>query len=299
MLVRGITKGIIVATAVGVLSFSSGVGAQNAADEEEKITLSPSSREVTSDAGEVIDGTMKIINNGDVAYDFTVYARPYSVNAENYDPNFTDQKPNADLYKWVQFQKTEYSIEPDQTVEVPYTIRVPENAAPGGHYGVLFAETQAKAIGSTGVARQKRVGKIVYATVNGEYQTAGDLKEFILPFWQTDQPIESSVRIENTGNVDYRAQVSTVAKDIFGRTKFKYTGDPVILPGTVRSAEMRWENAPSFGFFTVEQTAKFLDKEHKNSGYVLITPAWFPFILVAIILAGGAYAVLQRRKSRR
>lgn len=298
LLSQNVTAVFVLATLLGVLAVPVSAFAQEDTSEVEKITLSPSSRDLKTDAGATVTGSMKIINNGTMAYDFTVYARPYSVSTEAYGPNFTDQKPNADLYKWVQFQQTEYSIEPGQTIEVPYTLNVPENAAPGGHYGVLFAETKEREISGTGVARQKRVGKIVYATVNGEYQTNGALKEFILPFWQTDTPLESSVRIENSGNVDFRASVSTVAKDVFGRTKFKYTGDPIVLPGTVRLAEMKWETAPNFGLYNVQQTVTFLDQKHQNSGYVLLTPIWFPIVLGIIIVAGGAHAVLQRRKHR-
>lgn len=280
-------------------AFASQVFAVETNGTVEKITLSPSSRTIKQDAGGSVSGVMKIINDGDTAYDFSVYARPYSVNSETYDPNFTVVKANADLYKWVQFEKTRYSIEPGQTVEVGYTINIPQGAAPGGHYGILFAETQERELGTTGVARQKRVGMVVYATVNGEYKTSGAFKEFILPFWQTNSPMISSARVENTGNIDFRADVSTTAKDIFGRTKYSYTGDPIVLPETTRLAEMKWENAPNFGIFKVDQSVEFLDQKYQNSGYVLIAPRWAPVVLIVITAAGAAYAVLQRRANRR
>ena len=265
----------------------------------EKITLSPSSRTLKEDAGNDISGTMKVINDGDVAYDFTVYARPYSVTGEQYNPDFTANKSNTDLYKWVRFEKTKYSIEPGQTVEVKYMILIPKAAAPGGHYGVLFAETQARDLASTGVARQKRVGKVIYATVNGEYKITGAFKEFILPFWQNRAPMISSARVENTGNVDFRATVTTTAKDLFGQTKFSYTGDPIVLPDTTRLIEMNWQDAPNFGLFRVSQSVAFLDQKQQSSSFVLIAPKWALVVLIVMLSAGAAYAVLQRRTNRR
>lgn len=297
--IKQVAIGLLAVVSLSAGYATSSVLAQESDDAMERITLSPSSRQIKAAAGSVLGGTMKIINSGDVAYDFTVYARPYSVSNENYDPNFTDSKPNADLYKWVQFQQTKYSVEPGQSVEVPYVIQIPSGAAPGGHYGVLFAETQEQEVGSTGVARQKRVGKIIYATVNGEFRTSGELKEFILPSWQRQAPVTSSARIANTGNTDFEAKVSTVAKDLFGRVKFRYTGDPIVLPETTRLIEMKWENAPSFGLFNVTQKVEFLDQKHENSGYLLIAPIWFPILLVGLILLGGIYAVLKRRNNRR
>ncbi|MEB0161191.1 hypothetical protein, partial [Pseudomonas sp. AH2 (2023)] len=63
-------------------------------------------------------------------------------------------------------------LNPGENVEVPYTISVPADATPGGHYSVIFAETQVAE--DTGqIARKKRVGAIVYATVDGDYIMSG------------------------------------------------------------------------------------------------------------------------------
>lgn len=275
------------------------VSAADSNDGTERITLSPSSTTLKLDAGEIGSGTMKIKNDGDVAYGFSVYARPYGVTNELYEPDFTNQQSNAGVYKWIQFDQTKYQIQPGETIEVQYTLRVPVDAAPGGHYGVLFAETDERGLEGTGVARKKRVGNLLYVTVNGSYKTSGTFKEFILPFWQTSAPVVSSVRVENTGNVDFRAKVSTTAKDLFGQTKYSYTGDPIVLPDTTRLMEMKWEAAPNFGFFKVSQVVEFLGQKHQNSGYVLIAPRWAPVVLIVILSAGAAYAVLRRRTNRR
>ena len=265
----------------------------------ERITMSPSSTSIQLNAGATTQGSMKVKNDGGVAYGFSVYARPYGVSNELYAPDFTTHKSNTNIYKWVQFDQTRYQVAPGEEVEVRYTIRVPADAAPGGHYGVLFAETDERGLEGTGVARKKRVGNLLYVTVDGEYKTSGAFKEFILPFWQTSAPLVSSVRVENNGNVDFRANVTTTAKDLFGRTKYRYTGDPITLPGTIRLMEMKWEKAPNFGVFKVDQSVEFLGQKHVNDGYVLIAPRWVPVVLIVILSAGAAYAVLQRRNNRR
>lgn len=293
----------VTAAAVSVaLAMVFGAGAakaQSTEAEAERITLSPSSTSLTVDAGETVTGSMKVVNDGSVAYGFNVYARPYAVSNELYDPDFTKQAANTNVYKWVQFSQTSYAIEPGQTIDVKYTLRVPADAAPGGHYGVLFAETNERGLEGTGVARKKRVGNLLYITVNGAYKTQGSLEKFILPFWQFKAPVVSSLRIKNSGNADFKTKVTTVAKDIFGQTKFTYTGDPIVLPDTTRLVEMKWEKAPAFGLFKVQQTAEFLGQKHEHSGYVLIAPRWFPVALILILLAVGAYAVRQKRQVRR
>jgi hypothetical protein len=242
---------------------------------------------------------MKVINDGDTAYTMSVYARPYGVTNEQYYPDFTSQNVNANVYKWVQFDQTKYQVEPGQSVDVRYTLHVPTNAAPGGHYGVLFAETGADEIASTGVARKNRVGNLLYVTVNGKNIEQGVFKEFILPSWQTSAPMVSAVRLQNTGNVDFRAKVTTIAKDMFGRTKYAYTGDPIVLPETTRLADMNWTNAPNFGIFRVEQSVEFLNQKKQNSSFVLIAPKWALIVVILVIIAGVAYAFVRRRGNRR
>jgi hypothetical protein len=290
---------IVVAAVVALVLFASISVSAADSDVTERITLSPSSTTLKLDAGETSRGVMKITNDGGVPYGFSVYARPYGVSNELYEPNFTSQQSNAGVYKWVQFDQTKYQIKPGETIEVQYTLRVPADAAPGGHYGVLFAETDERGLEGTGVARKKRIGNLLYVTVNGSYKTSGTFKEFILPFWQTDAPVISSARVENTGNVDFRAKISTTAKNVFGQTKYSYIGDPIVLPDTTRLMDMKWEAAPNFGFFKVNQTVELLGEKHQNSGYVLIAPRWAPIVLIIILSAGAAYAVLRRRSNRR
>ena len=60
----------------------------------------------------------------------------------SYEGDFDSKSSTSDAYQWVTFEKTEYHLEPGQRVEVPYRVSVPNDAASGGHYGVIFAETQ-------------------------------------------------------------------------------------------------------------------------------------------------------------
>jgi hypothetical protein len=264
----------------------------------ERITLSPVSKRYNLSVGQAVKDSMIIINDGDTSYDFVVYARPYSVVNEQYDPNFSDTKDNSDVYQWVQFDQTRYHLEPGDRVEVGFTLRVPQRAAPGGHYGALFAETQPKSGDNSSVARKKRVGSIVYATVKGPYLTEGKFEEFLAETWQKRPPLTASTRVTNTGNVDFQTKVSVQITDLFGRQKYGFEGDYVILPRTTRQISTNWSEAPGFGLFKVAQTAEFLNKKSESSKYVLMMPRWVPIMLGLFVIAGGLYAVISRRKKR-
>lgn len=272
--------------------------AQSTPEPKESITASPSSESFKINAGDTRRGSMRIINDGDVAYDFSVYARPYSVTNELYNPTFSIIKQNTDIFRWVQFEKTQYHLAPGQTAVVNYIMTVPADAAPGGHYGVLFAETRQGTSRSTGVVRQKRVGDLIFATVNGSYKTNGKLENFVLPNWQRHVPLTSEARVTNGGNVDFEVDATTTVQTVFGADKFRYHSNPRVLPGTTRLIIMNWESAPRFGIFRVTQQVSFLGQHHSHSGVVLLAPLWFAVVAPLIILFGAGYAIRNRRARR-
>jgi hypothetical protein len=266
----------------------------------ESIVMSPVSKHYEINAGASTSDTFKIINDGRVGYDFVVYARPYSVSSESYQPDFISKPQNADAYKWVQFDKPSYHIEPGQTIEVPYTVRVPKGSTPGGHYGVLFAETQPS--GDTQgnvVKRTKRVGAILYMTVKGDVRTGGTLKSVDVPFFQFNRPLTTAQRVKNNGNVDFTATTNMGVYDIFGGEKFKTAREYPVLPSTTRRAAVEWPNASWIGFYRVELTTSFLDTKSSSTHYVLLVPLWVYLTLALLIGARVLYAVARRKKNKK
>lgn len=266
---------------------------------QERITLSPASKLYTVDAGKTITNELTVINDGDVAYDFLVYARPYSVINNQYDnPNFTTTSPRTNLYGWVQFPETKFHIEAGKTVKVPYSIRVPAEAAPGGHYGVIFAETQPTSSQANGnaVLRKKRVGSIIYVTVNGDVKRAGETSGSSIPFWQVQPPLQATVAAKNTGNTHFTDTTQLTVRDVFGRIKYRAVKDYQVLPDTTRTITLTWDKASWFGLYKVETEQKFLGQSVTSEGFVLMMPRYLPAVLLVILAIGGVYAMLRRRK---
>ncbi|RYF27846.1 MAG: hypothetical protein EOO17_05615 [Chloroflexi bacterium] len=293
---------IIIATAAFTLSLLLPVSQAFAqTTDTESITLSPVSKKYKLNAGQTIDESMTVVNDGQTDYDFVVYSRPYSMpgGESNYDsPNFTQATANADAYSWVQLKQSKFRLKAGESTKIDYSIRVPANATPGGHYGVIFAETQPTQGENAGnaVIRKKRVGSIIYATVNGEYKTSGEIIGSMIPFWQPQPPLRVDGSVKNDGNVDFTNATKFEVKDVFGNVKYSIEKDFVVLPDTTRKMAFEWDKSPWFGLFKVELTQNALDKTTTDSGYVLIVPRYLPVLLIVFILAGGGYALFRRKK---
>lgn len=262
----------------------------------ESITLSPVAKRYELKAGETRTDELTVVNDGKEAYDFIAYAKPYSVASENYDPDFNTEATNSDAYRWVKFDKPKYRLEAGASTTVKYTLAVPEDAAPGGHYGVLFVETQPKPIigGGNAVARKKRVGAILYTTVEGTYRTGGKQESLDVPFLQFSPPLTAVLRTANDGNTDFIDSVTFRVSDIFGTLKYEEKKDYPVLPQTARKMTLEWKEATSFGLYKVDITSKFLDQSHSGSSFVLMVPAWALGILAALVVGLIAYLIVRR-----
>lgn len=293
----GLLAAVFFAIAVTVPADEASAATTDQAAITESILITPVSKRYELKAGTTKTDTVKVFNDGREDYNFIVYARPYSVDNEEYEPNFISESRNTNAYKWVQFEKASYFIKAGETVDVGYTIRVPEGAAPGGHYGVLFAETQpSENANGNAVKRKKRVGAIMYLTVDGKINRKGSLESIDTSFFQFTSPLRSSQRVSNSGNTDFQANTRTRVLDVFGRVKHDTQKEYTVLPETTRKMVSEWPGASWIGLYKVETNVKFLDTDRTSSSYVLLVPVWVYATLTVLITGRILYAVANRNK---
>lgn len=287
-------------TSVLVLSFGNiNANAQSTDTTLSKITLSPAVSKPSFDAGDKISDKLTVINDGNEGYTFVVYAGPFSVKDEDYDPNYTTVNASNQAYQWVQFEKTSFYLKAGERVDVPYTITVPKDAAPGGHYAVLFAETQPTP-NSASVSRKKRVGALLYMTVDGETKLQGSIESWSTNLWQKYAPIVSNVRIKNDGNTHFQADTSVTYKDIFGKKKFTLNQQSLILPGTTRRLPIEWQNPPKLGIFKVGGQVAMLDHtEQLPEKYIIFAPLWTIYVLIGLVVLAISPKLIKKIQSKR
>ncbi|MEJ0072550.1 MAG: hypothetical protein WDN27_00415 [Candidatus Saccharibacteria bacterium] len=284
----------VAAMFLGIIGTGSTAGA---APGDKTLTVSPATTKPTIDPGASIHGTFQIINQGEQDFSVTIYSAPYSVQGEEYTPDFTALPGHANVADWLKFTTAGADSKPGQALTVGYTLSVPAGTQPGGYYAVAFAET--KAPPNQGVVINERVGEIFYITVSGPVKQAGKLTSWSVPFLQK-QPLTSTVRLENDGGVHYASNVQIVVSDVFGRAKFTLNTQKEILPETIRRIPATWANAPPLGLFKVTGSATIVDaKEQLPTRYVLVMAPAVRIIfagIILLILLFGLYRLLRRRR---
>jgi len=277
-------SGLVAVALISLVSVLSSNSAK-AATTQQSLTLSPTSIVQSFDKDSSNNGSIQVINQGSSAYDFSVYATPYSVTGEEYKQDFSPIAGAVNIADWFSFPSSSYHIEPGQTVAVPYTITVPSGALSGGYYGVIFAEVKNPAV-VNGVTIKDRLGSIFYLTVNGPAVNRGSLLSWeVKPFQKPD--LTGYVRIADTGTLHFSATVNATVKDMFGFNKLTFTSVKEVLPQTVRKIPVTWTNTPFLGLYKISGSVSYLGKtETLGTKYVVVMSMVARYVLsgLAIIL---------------
>lgn len=289
---------LIVAAAASVLGLLL-LGQNAAAQEREEITMSPAQLRVGGEPGAPVSGKFKVANTGEVEFEFKVYANPYSVTNESYQADYENEAARGDAHKWVSFDITSGTLAPREIAEISYTITPPDNATPGSHYGVIFAETVPPDNAADVVVRAKRVGSVVRLNVAGDTALDGRTESIQLPsvWWQSS--IVAGIRVENTGNTEFDARTTLKIETLLGGELYNDEKTHAVFPGYPRYIEQDWGGNWRFGLYRATVTSDVLGEQTIVKRWVLLLPAWLISTLSILAIATAMYVGFRHLQRRR
>ena len=258
------------------------------------VTVGPAKIEYRADPGDVIEDTLILINEGNEKQTFySVFEKFTEVNGEK---KFLPAEP-TELANWFNLPKNA-TLEPGEQKRIPFTIEIPQNAPPGGHFAVIWwgnAPPESKQVSIT-----TRAGILVYLRVSGEINESGKLVSFSANnnnFFFFQLPENFNAIFKNDGNTYLKPQGEILIKNIFGRkiAAFNINEISVIfLPDNENNLKIakKFEKAPfAFGLYKAELTLRWGEKPEsiqKNIWFII-----FPWkhvlggILILIALLWG------------
>ena len=307
-MVKAYLKRILAVLAVSVLSFSAAlINSNTAVAEEDRPDIYLQVSPPTVQLGELDPGTSKsgeflVQNIGAKDFDFKVYAVPYQVEGQEYNPVYSTNNNYTQISKWITFDLTEGHLEPNGEQKVHYTINVPDNAPDGGEYASIMVETDSGNAEDATIKTVSRVGIVLYSHVGGVTNACGKILEQDLPTFLTQPPIYVTSLVENCGNIDLTASYTLQVYPLFSDEEIYTTEETpderITLPGTKRFNKVSWESAPAIGIYRVKQTIRFADKTEFIEKYVVICPIWL-IILIILFIGSIVFWLVMRSRSRR
>lgn len=206
------------------------------------IGISPVTFELTGNPGDVIENYVRVYNpNAENIVGIKIEVEDIAPTGEaGYVIVEPAETETYSLARWLKAEPEEFNLNPGEEKVVRFTVTVPENAEPGGHYGTILASTKAVAgPGVTGAMVIQRVGSLVLLTVPGEMKEELIVKEFTAPGYSEYGPIAFVVKLENKGTVHVRPVALVTITDFMGKKVADIAlTQRNILPEAVRKYEI-------------------------------------------------------------
>lgn len=277
LIFRLITFLIIISSFLGGTPFGYAAGSEDGLS----LSITPPLFQLDIGSGEFWSSTLKIVNIN--SYDLTVYASvvDFESTGEEGKGKFTpvlndSQSGPLSLAQWISITKDQIIIPKEKSVDVPFTVQVPENVEPGGHYAAILIGTQSLDAEQTkGPVLQVStfVSSLLFVRIKGDVREEGMIREFSTEKQFYQEPnVKIALRFENTGNVHLKPQGEIVIYNMQGKIKQKI---PVnegkdfgnILPQSVRKFDYTWEGDEDtfeIGRYKSVVTLSYGSESHKN-----------------------------------
>lgn len=231
---------------------------------EGDIVLGPGKIEVWLDPGEKVTKTIYFTNRTGRTVDFLVNIEDFKGSR---DPNegtifLGEEKGPYSLKDYLHPEVEKFTLEQGQRISLPVEISIPEDAEPGGRYGVVFAsalppkieeKTEEKEAKPT-IGIISRVGCLFFVRVKGNVTENGFLKNFetkdTKKYFEKG-PITFEFLYENNGNVHLIPYGIIEITNLFGKKVAEIEVDPYFaMPDSVRLREAKWDRGFLFGRYT-------------------------------------------------
>ncbi|MGW0390765.1 WxL protein peptidoglycan domain-containing protein [Streptomyces sp. NPDC003042] len=267
-------------------------------------------------AGSTVGDSVTILNTSDKELTFQVFATD-AVNTPSggaFALLPAEAQPK-DVGAWIALPPetaTTVTVPPKGRKDVPFTVKVPEDAAPGDHVGGIVALNTAvegvRQDGKVQVGVKRSVGARMYFRVPGPVTPGLSVEDVrvsrsapLLP-WVKDAHATITYTLVNRGNVVVEPRVTVSAEGLFGREVLDRPArepKPALLPGQRIELTEPWQDAPQLDWVDVKVSAGAAAHPDllSQSGTDFLAVPW-PATGAALVLAGTALTVwaLHRRR---
>ncbi len=208
------------------------------------MTITPVRYEIQGDPGQNLSEDITIINEEEVSVTYYSSFANFEAQGETGSATFVD--PVEDIGTWMQTEQS-VTLLPGEQKTVSFTIKIPENAEPGGHFGVIFWGTSPEnSADGKQLAVSAKTGLLVLLSVSGDVKEEGGVLDFLKKdnkFWYNSLPVSFTYRFKNDGGDRIKPKgFIKISNTLFIPTK-KLDANPVngnILPNSTRKFTVDW-----------------------------------------------------------
>lgn len=263
------------------------------------------------DPGETINTELNLRNISSSDLIVSAQINDFVASGEDGTPKILlDEEEMADnpysFREWVA-PMPEQLLVPQEVKTLPITIEVPEDASPGGHYGVVRFSANAPELDGEGVSLSASLGTLMLVTVSGDTDKSLEIEEFSSrkddqtgTFFES-APLNFLIRLRNTGNTHVEPRGQVTITDMFGRTTATLNVNLPprnILPESIRAFNADLDGSVIgdkwlFGRYTADLNLEYDDGNQTVSDTITFWVIPYRLIALGIVALIAAFFALR------
>lgn len=241
------------------------------------VTISPVFFNLSTNPGEKVSSQLKVRNDNNFTEYFRIDLAKFrpTQTVDGAQPVIQELSPGDEFANWIKFDTEEFTLGPDQTKTIKFTISPPKEAALGYYYSILINRIQEKEAGK----RQTVIKGSAAASVLLDVRSPNARRELELVDFSTDRafyeyfPISFKAVVKSKGNI-HIVPVGDIFIDWGGKKEIVSIpfnpGRGNVLPQTQRNFTETWDDA-----FIVRVPKMENDKQVKDKkGNLVYTTHW-------------------------
>lgn len=298
------------------------------AQEQTQLTISPVTFELTADPGNTLENDLKVTNASSSELQLETKVENIVGTGSEGQVKLSEKAGEFALSSWVTTAPNKFTLRPKEVKQVHFTVKVPNKAEPGGHYGTILVGTVASSdFTGSGASVVQKIGTIVLVRVSGQAKELGSIssiavKNFVgrweektlsdnqtkiyLPSEEkADQekvgkyfpsgPLAFELTFTNSGNVHYKPSGLVTIYDLFGRKVGQSAIDSRnVFPGNERKITVVWPKSQLWGIRYRAQAVAIYGTTNQN--LTAETSFWAFPLWTAVSLAVGLFLLILLRK---
>lgn len=201
------------------------------------ISIQPLKVTHTLKPGEEVSGVIEIKNASDIAVNVGTKMEDFVPLAGTYQVQIVQRAPGISTVRdWISLDaRQSFTLAKDAVKDITYTIKVPLNAEPGGHFGVALFKASELSKGGQSLKVGTQVGMLILVTVPGSHLEKGKVLDFSGPRFVSKSPIEFTIKFENTGTAHFEPKGTIIIANMFGKEIGSVgVGGQAVLPTGVK-----------------------------------------------------------------
>lgn len=273
------------------------------------LSVSPTLFEMSAAPSQEWKSTVRVINVND--FDLTVYTDVvnFAPKGEGGDglflPVFANETQGKTLAEWVRISREPIVIPKQQSIDIPFSVLVPADANPGGHFAAIIVGTKPPIMepGAPRVQTSQMVTSLFFVRIAGDVVESGSIREFTTTkSFLTKPEVNFELRFENNGNVHLQPQGDIRIYNMWGQergvipiNRQSHFGN--VLPNSIRKFNFVWTGEWSLadiGRYSAEATLAYgtdVRQFVSNKTFFWVIPLK-EFSLIALGIAVSIYVVV-------